>query len=875
MQSLKGLNQKQLYLIISLVFFTIVFLSVYSVYYIQTCVGQEMKAEANKSKYHTLSEKIADLNNEKTDEVRKFIATGNMNYFDNYWKVIKEIKYTHDRMPDMQKDMITQESRYLNTALEDLTLLSYTDIRSMRLMADAVSINRDRLPSEIKDYVINIEEKRMSTSEKRQQALNLLFDKNYITEKNVIINNIESFQKFVDDRLNNQLNDAKKGVQTAIRLQSLLQIFFVTTFLGVLILLYLYNVQPIRSYTNMLTKAKEHNDAYELKPSGSFETKLLAEVFNQLYRSLVKANQAKSEFLSMISHELRTPLNSIIGYIFLLKRAKVTNQQKKYLDVIENSSHHLLLLINQILEFGKMEKGKVNVLLSSFDIRETLKSDMDMFVYNAEEKNIKLAFHCASQVPKYIHSDQRLINQMVINLLSNAVKFTFGGSVTLDVDFISPAETNIPGNLVIRVTDTGIGIKKENFEKIFEVFEQASPEISLKFGGSGLGLAITKNIVDALGGKIKVKSGSDKGTMFIISIPAESSEWLPEKRSDSISANQGKFHGIPVLLVEDNLINAKMEREILSILGFQVSTARTGREAMSFIDDRAFHFIFLDIRLPDCSGFQVADYARKSVLNDRTPIIALTANTEEVSDNRSKVINSYLSKPFETEKLVAVVDSANQNLVEKQTSTNDILNDQMPLRRIGGKKTLYLDMLALFLKDHGADDRKYHQFFLQSQYEACEFLIHSLKGVSGTIGAEQLAGICDQIRRKLKRLRDAGTASGKNGEMISRLNEDHRKMHDILKKTKQAVEKYINDHEAEKVTAVIQPTNKGTDKQTNEIMRELQEKISQADGYCYDFIDEHAEAIRRELPSAIYIQLRDALYRFDFQKAGEILGMEE
>ncbi|RYL89295.1 hypothetical protein EWI07_12805 [Sporolactobacillus sp. THM7-4] len=373
MHPIKGMNQKQLYLIVSLIFFTVVFLSVYSVYYIQICVRQEVQAEANKSKYHLLSEKIVDLNNEKTDEVRKFIATGNMDYFYSYWQVIKKINTIHDSMSKMQRDMITQESRYLNTAMEDLTLLSYTDIRSIKLMTDATSVKRDRLPPEINEYVINIEEKKMSLSEKRQQALKLLFDENYINEKNVITNNIISFRKYVDERLDSQLNDAKMGVQSAINLQSWLQLFFVVTFIGILVLLYLYNVQPIRSYTNILTKVKKPNDTYELKPTGSFETKLLANVFNHLYQSLVKANQAKSEFLSMITHELRTPLNSINGYIFLLKRSQITYQQKQYLTVIENSSRHLLLLINQILEFGKIEKGKLSVHFSEFDIRKTLK----------------------------------------------------------------------------------------------------------------------------------------------------------------------------------------------------------------------------------------------------------------------------------------------------------------------------------------------------------------------------------------------------------------------------------------------------------------------------------------------------------------------
>ncbi|WP_139691680.1 ATP-binding protein [Sporolactobacillus terrae] len=872
MQTIKGLNQQQLYLIVSLVFFTVVSLSVYSVYYMKTCVRQEVQDEANKSKYYKLSEQIVDLNNEKTDEVRKFIATGNMDFFYSYWNVINKINTIHDNMSKVQRDMITQESRYLNTAMEDLTLLSYTDIRSMKLMTDTISVKRDRLPLEINEYVINIEEKKMSKAEKRHQALNLLFDENYINEKNVITNNIMSFRKYVDERLDSQLNKAKIGVQTAIKLQSWLQIFFVVTFIGVLILLYLYNVQPIRSYTNVLTRVKKLNDTYELKPTGSFETKLLAKVFNQLYQSLVKANQAKSEFLSMISHELRTPLNSINGYIFLLKRSQVTMRQKQYLTIIENSSRHLLLLINQILEFGKIEKGKLNISCSEFDIRKVLKSDIDMFAYSSVEKNIKLEFNFSKHIPAYIRSDQRLINQVVINLLSNAVKFTPSGSIDLTVDFIPTNSEMKHGDLVVSITDTGIGINKKSYEKIFQAFEQASPDISIRFGGSGLGLAITKNIVDGMGGKIKVKSDFNSGTTFTVILPVVYVEQSKiEEQKYSIAVNQGNFYGISVLLVEDNLINAKMEYEILSMLGFEVHTAHTGREAMHLIDQRNFPFLFLDIRLPDYSGFQVADYARKSVANSNSHIIALTANIEEVSKIRPKSIHSFLSKPFEIEKLIAIVKSTDQFTLKKQNISNKILNDSRAIQRLMGKTSLYLELLTLFLRDHSEDTCKYHHLFIDRKYKDCEFVIHSLKGVSQSIGAEKLTQTCDQIGKRLKKIQGIGITD----KAISQLNEDNRKLHDLFIITKERINAYLKDNNINGKRNVRAIKGKTRLPSPNKMIIALKDKIDKSDGYCYEFIDEHADSIRNSMSSVTYDRLREALYQFDFQKAIQILEKGE
>lgn len=875
--SLKGFNQKQLYMIVSLVFLTIVFFSVNSVRYIQSCVNQEVQAEANKSKYHALSQKIVDLNNDKTDEVRNFIATGNMEYFKNYWEVIDSIRAVQNEIGNIPKgNLIPQESQYLSTAMEDLTLLSYVDIRSMRLMTDAISVNLNHLPNDIKNYVINIEEKEMTNDEKKGQALNLLFNEGYMTEKNVITNNIMSFRNDVDERLDSQLKKARDGVQSAIRIQSLLQLFFVITFVGVLILLYLYNVKPIRSYTRVLS-VPEHG-MYHLKPTGSIETKMLADTFNQLYRSLLKANQAKSDFLSMITHELRTPLNSIIGYKFLFERTKLTRKQKEYLKVIENSSRHLLLLINQILDYGKIEKGKMTVCLSSFDIREMLQETVDMFAYLALDKNIHLRLQCAERVPQYVQSDPHLVNQIVINLLSNAVKFTEKGSVKIHVDAVHSTNQVHRDQLIIRVTDTGIGIKKENFARIFKAFEQGSSNISLKFGGSGLGLAISNRIAQLLNGEIKVQSKYKKGTIFTLLLPVKRT-FKPEKQREySTAVNPERFQDIPVLLVEDNRINLKMEKEILTMMGFHVTTALTGREAMRCLDKQMVRCIFLDIRLPDYSGFDIAEYARKSRLNRNATIIALTANVEEVNEKKSDAIDNFLSKPFETEKLVALLDHTrvNKDSQAQNTQTQEpkkFLNERAALRRLSGRKSLYLELLEMFLRQHTDDDREFSELLEKRQLDQCMSLSHTLKGASASVGAERLASICDEICRSLKKILAGGFGDIDDPDSWRRLDRNAGTMMQCFSETKGEIEYYIHSNgnhqeilqkKAERYTDLDQS-------EFDEVIRVLHTKIKHSDGYCYDFIKDHAEAIKQVLPLSSYKQLEDALHRFDFKEADKIL----
>lgn len=873
MKPLKGLSQKQLYMILSFVFFTIVFVSIYSVYYIQNCVNQEVQSEANKSKYHSLSQKIVDLNNEKTDEVRKFIATGNMKYFNNYWKVIRSIEDIQNTIQHTKKNkLMAQESQYLNTAMEDLTLLSYVDTRSMRLMTDALSVNQGQLPEAIKDYVINIEEKKMTDSQKKQQALKLLFDENYITEKNVITNNIMSFRKYVDERLDHKLNEAKAGVQSAIRLQAWLQLFFIVTFFGVLVLLYMYNVKPIRSYTRVLKNIMP-NQAHYLDPSGSIETKLLANAFNHLYRSLIRANQAKSDFLSMVSHELRTPLNAIIGYRFLFERTHLTQQQEEYLKIIESSSKHLLLLINQILDYEKIEKGKLNMHSSSFNIRKTLRSVMDMFNYMALEKNIRLVFTCSEQIPEYIQSDSQLINQIVINLLSNAVKFTSEGHVELVLDMVH-SEQQDKKKLIIRVSDTGIGIRKEHFKKIFEAFEQASENISLKFGGNGLGLAISKHITESLGGTIALNSVYHKGTIFTVSIPVVTFTEVKGIPDYSIDVNRGRFAGTRILLVEDNLINLKMEKEILEYLGFTVTTASTGKEALHQVDSEIFKFAFLDIRLPDYSGFQIAEYMRKSALNRRICLIALTANIEEVNNQATNYFDALLSKPFEMEQLVALLDRHQPIRILPKEEGRTMLNHKAVLHRLANKRSIYVELLTIFLKEHGRDDQIFYRFFSQCHYEQCSLFIHNLKGISGTIGADRLFSICDKINHKLKIILNKQPGESQKTAINQQFHDDVQTMLNTFTQTKREIERYIKMEQKQmSIKQKEQPANENIQKQSSEIVNLLQDKIRHSDGYCCIFVDEHETALRQSMSLTSYKRLREALYHFDFEKAERILDM--
>jgi len=360
---------------------------------------------------------------------------------------------------------------------------------------------------------------------------------------------------------------------------------------------------------------------------------------------LENATRTKSDFLANMSHEIRTPLNAIIGFIDILKQNEKDKQNKKYLNIVNTSSHSLLRIINDILDFSKIESGNLDIEEIEFDLKELVKEIGLLFFESAKVKDITIKIKLDKDMPHLIMGDPTRLKQIASNLISNAIKFTpDGGQVTFEAQYK-------PNHKCIRlaVEDSGIGIKKENLNKIFKSFSQEDTSTTRKFGGTGLGLTISYDLVRLMGGELQVNSELGKGSVFYFSLPLKISENLVSTKKTVLKHEDMNLYG-HILLVEDNLPNQMFMKIVLKQLQLTFDLASDGLEAVEKFKENKYDTILMDENMPNMNGIEATKEIRK-IENTReivhTPIIALTANA--LKGDREKFLNAgmdeYLTKP--------------------------------------------------------------------------------------------------------------------------------------------------------------------------------------------------------------------------------------
>ncbi len=385
-----------------------------------------------------------------------------------------------------------------------------------------------------------------------------------------------------------------------------------------------------------------------------------------------QASYAKSEFLSRMSHEIRTPMNGIIGMTEIAHQNK--NDPEKVDDCLKKvamSSKHLMLLINDVLDMSKIESGKIQLKNELFDLRLFLENIENIYSVQAEEKSIDFEIQLTGNIDKFISGDSLRLNQILTNLLSNAFKFTpDGGKITLGVSEVShEGDTAV---LSFSVKDTGMGIKEENLDKIFEAFEQENAEITHKFGGTGLGLSIVKRFTELMGGSVSVSSEYGVGSEFVIELPfsvTENSQMIDWKTDKSAGSNTSDektydFSGKHILLAEDNELNREIAVELLGAeTGAIIEEAEDGQVAVDmFAASEMWHYdlILMDIQMPRLDGFEATRRIRAMERPDaaKVPIFAMTANAfaEDEEKSRQAGMNAHLSKPLETSAVLAAMN---------------------------------------------------------------------------------------------------------------------------------------------------------------------------------------------------------------------------
>ena len=482
------------------------------------------------------------------------------------------------------------------------------------------------------------------------------------------------------------------------------------------------------------------------------------------YLEAVRANKIKSDFLANMSHEVRTPISTIMGMNEMIINECEDRQIINYAQNIRNASNVLLSLVNDILDFTKIEAGKMEIIPVRYELRNLLNELVQSIGAKATEKGLGLELDVEPSTPNLLYGDELRLRQAITNLLTNAVKYTQKGGVTLSIKYVNVSEDEL--RLYISVTDTGIGIRKEDQERLFESFVRLDESKNRSIEGTGLGLAITSHIVKEMQGTIELKSEYGKGSVFSISLlqkvldrqPVGTFEdWYqymikrPKQYLEQYDASE-----VRLLVVDDNEMNLEVIKGLLKKTGAQIDAVTNGKDCLKLIQEKEYDLILMDHMMPDMDGietFQKIQELRPMGCR-HTPVIALTANA--ISGAREEYLRhgfaDYIAKPVEYKKLIEVMkkflptkvklrsEVENTQIVCEDYLERKGIHTEAALKYTAGDFDQYIHLLELFTHDRGQDKQQ----FLGEAYEQLNWknyttYVHGLKNCARMIGADELA----------------------------------------------------------------------------------------------------------------------------------------
>lgn len=494
--------------------------------------------------------------------------------------------------------------------------------------------------------------------------------------------------------------------------------------------------------------------------------------------SITKQRAERSEkfmqkFLANMSHEIRTPINAVTGMTHLLLEKDPRTDQLKYLESIENASESLLVIINDILDLSKIEAGKIEIEKIEFSVSHVIHTIKEIMQFKVEEKGLVLQVDIDSSIPPVIIGDPTRLSQIILNLIGNAVKFTEKGSVQLTVKNLQQKHEIVQTNeseiicLSFSISDTGIGMNREQQQKLFQDYVQASTDTSRKYGGTGLGLSISKQLIQLQGGSIEVMSEPNKGSTFSFSLkyPVSKNKEIEHREKNISDAMLLQLKGIKVLVADDNEYNRIIARETLQlhIKDIIIDEALDGKLALAMIERNNYDVVLMDLVMPNMDGYETVQRIRNtlSAPKNNLPVIALTASVvkSEIEKSKAAGMDGFIPKPFKSYELIGAIyravigESINKSdmivsskFIEVKPSSNYIQFDVL-LEYAEGDMVRLQRFIELFLTKTPQRIELLESALLSNDYDQIRITAHSMKPQLRSTGALQALAIAETLEQ--------------------------------------------------------------------------------------------------------------------------------